>query len=127
MSGFQILHFPHLTKLKISLNLQLNLHRYLTVRKILYEEMHMSARSYHKVLKMARTIADLEDRDEILERDLMMASGFRLPDGIVGNSRTESAGSSHRVSAAMLSGKHTAINSDDGGGAVRMHPRRGRN
>ena len=95
--------------------------------KILYDEMHMSARSYHKVLKMARTIADLEDRDEILERDLMMASGFRLPDGIVGNSRTESAGSSHRVSAAMLSGKHTAINSDDGGGAVRMHPRRGRN
>ena len=87
----------------------------------------MSARSYHKVLKMARTIADLEDRDEILERDLMMASGFRLPDGIAGNSGTESAGSSHNTSAARFSEKRTVVEPDDGDGAVRMHPRRGRN
>ena len=37
-------------------------------------------RSYHKTLKMARTIADLNGRDMILERDLMMAVGFRLPE-----------------------------------------------
>ena len=38
----------------------------------------MSARSYHKTLKMARTIADLDGREEILERDLMTAVGFRV-------------------------------------------------
>lgn len=49
--------------------------------QMLYEQMQMSARSYHKILKMARTIADLEDRDKILERDLMMAASYRVPEG----------------------------------------------
>ena len=46
--------------------------------RMVYEQLGMSARSYHKTLKMARTIADLEGRDSILERDLMTAVGFRV-------------------------------------------------
>ena len=48
--------------------------------RIVYDNLEMSMRSYHKSLKMARTIADLNGRDRILERDLMMAVGFRLPE-----------------------------------------------
>ena len=48
--------------------------------RIVYDQMGMSVRSYHKALKMARTIADLNGREMILERDLMMAVGFRLPE-----------------------------------------------
>ena len=46
----------------------------------IYDGLDMSMRSYHKSLKMARTIADLNGREKILERDLMMAVGFRLPE-----------------------------------------------
>ena len=46
--------------------------------RMVYEQLGMSARSYHKTLKMARTIADLEGRDSILERDLLTAVGFRV-------------------------------------------------
>ena len=46
--------------------------------RMVYEQLGMSARSYHKTLKMARTIADLEGREDILERDLMTAVGFRV-------------------------------------------------
>ena len=46
--------------------------------RTVYEQLGMSARSYHKTLKMARTIADLDGREEILERDLMTAVGFRV-------------------------------------------------
>ena len=46
--------------------------------RMVYEQLGMSARSYHKALKMARTIADLEGREGILERDLMTAVGFRV-------------------------------------------------
>lgn len=48
--------------------------------KGVYERLGMSMRSYHKTLKMARTIADLNGREMILERDLMTAVGFRLPE-----------------------------------------------
>ena len=48
--------------------------------RIVYEQLGMSVRSYHKCLKMARTITDLNGREQILERDLMMAVGFRLPE-----------------------------------------------
>jgi magnesium chelatase family protein len=47
---------------------------------MVYEQIWMSARAYHKTLKMARTIADLDGREKILERDLMMAVGFRMPE-----------------------------------------------
>ena len=48
--------------------------------KRVYEQLGMSMRSYHKTLKMARTIADLNSREMILERDLMTAVSFRLPE-----------------------------------------------
>jgi len=48
--------------------------------RIVYDQLGMSMRSYHKTLKMARTIADLDGREMILERDLMMAVGFRIPE-----------------------------------------------
>jgi magnesium chelatase family protein len=48
--------------------------------RMIYDQLGMSVRSYHKCLKMARTIADLNGREMILERDLMMAVGFRLPE-----------------------------------------------
>lgn len=48
--------------------------------RVVYDQLGMSVRSYHKALKMARTIADLNGREKILERDLMMAVGFRLPE-----------------------------------------------
>ena len=48
--------------------------------RIIYDQLGMSVRSYHKVLKMARTIADLNGREMILERDLMTAVSFRLPE-----------------------------------------------
>lgn len=46
--------------------------------RILYDELQMSARSYHKVLKVARTIADLEGREQIVLSDLETASFYRL-------------------------------------------------
>ncbi len=46
--------------------------------RMVYEQLGMSARAYHKVLKMARTIADLEGRELLAERDLMTAIGFRV-------------------------------------------------
>ena len=45
-----------------------------------YDQMQMSVRTYHKTIKIARTIADLEGRERILERDLMTAVGFRMPE-----------------------------------------------
>ena len=48
--------------------------------RMVYDQIGMSARAYHKTLKMARTIADLEGREKILERDLMTAVGFRMPE-----------------------------------------------
>lgn len=48
--------------------------------RIIYDQLEMSMRSYHKCLKMARTIADLNGREDILERDLMTAVGFRIPE-----------------------------------------------
>ncbi len=44
-----------------------------------YEEYHLSARTYHKVLKVARTIADLDDEEMIRRRHLEEAFCFRSP------------------------------------------------
>jgi len=37
----------------------------------------LSARSYHRLIKLARTIADLENHDEVAESDLMEALQYR--------------------------------------------------
>lgn len=47
----------------------------------IFEEQKMSARAYHRMLKVARTIADLDGCDEIREEHLMEASRLRLSEG----------------------------------------------
>lgn len=41
------------------------------------EKLNLSARSYHRTLKVARTIADLENSDAILEQHLLEALSYR--------------------------------------------------
>lgn len=47
------------------------------VLKRAHEKHHLSARAYHKVLKLARTIADLENSEEIGELHLSEALQYR--------------------------------------------------
>lgn len=42
-----------------------------------FERLQLSARSYHRLLRLARTIADVEDSDTIEKRHLMQAICFR--------------------------------------------------
>lgn len=44
----------------------------------IYERFGLSVRSYEKILKVARTIADLDMSDEINENHLMMAVGYKV-------------------------------------------------
>lgn len=43
----------------------------------LYQTLHLSARAFHRILKVARTIADLEDAEEIQVEHLLEASYYR--------------------------------------------------
>ena len=45
-----------------------------------YEVMRLTVRSYHKVLKVARTIADMEEKEEIDLVTLREALGYRVMD-----------------------------------------------
>lgn len=45
-----------------------------------FDAMRLTARTYHKVLKVARTIADLDGQDRIQTNHLAEAVGYRLPD-----------------------------------------------
>ncbi len=45
-----------------------------------YEEYHLSARSYYKVLRVARTIADLEESEQVAWEHISEALFFRNPD-----------------------------------------------
>lgn len=45
-----------------------------------YETMELSARAYHKILKVARTIADLEESVQITEEHIAEAIGYRCLD-----------------------------------------------
>ena len=50
------------------------------VRRILTESaksLNISARSYHKLMKVARTIADLEDSPEIEKSHILEALSYR--------------------------------------------------
>ena len=49
-----------------------------------YDKFHLSARVYQKILKVARTIADLEGSEEILSGHLAEAVCYRLPDETYG-------------------------------------------
>ncbi len=43
--------------------------------------MELSARAYHKILRVARTIADIDGSDQIRQIHLMEAVGYRITDG----------------------------------------------
>lgn len=45
-----------------------------------YDTLHLTARSYHKILKVARTIADLEEEDEVREEHIKEAISYRMID-----------------------------------------------
>ena len=45
-----------------------------------FESLNLTARSYHKILKVARTIADLSESKDILERHILQASCNRNVD-----------------------------------------------
>ena len=42
------------------------------------EKFHLSARGYHRILRVARTIADLDGADSLLKRHIAEAVSFRL-------------------------------------------------
>jgi magnesium chelatase family protein len=45
-----------------------------------FETLHLSMRGYHKLLKISRTIADLEDSDDILPKHVQEALMYRSLD-----------------------------------------------
>ena len=47
-----------------------------------YEKLNLTGRGYHKILKMARTIADLEGSDNIKKEHLFEAISYRSSDGL---------------------------------------------
>ena len=46
----------------------------------LYEKLKLSTRSFYKVLRVARTIADFEGEEIVSDRHLMEASCYRFPE-----------------------------------------------
>lgn len=49
-----------------------------------YEKFHLTARTYHKILKVARTIADLSGEERIKRKHLMEAVGYRTFQSMAG-------------------------------------------
>jgi magnesium chelatase family protein len=47
----------------------------------IFHAMNLSARAYHRILKVARTIADLAEAEQIAEEHIIEAVHFRLSDG----------------------------------------------
>ena len=48
--------------------------------EIAFEKLELSVRAYHRIIKTARTIADLEGEERIREEHLLEALGFRGAD-----------------------------------------------
>ncbi|MBA7658654.1 Competence protein ComM [subsurface metagenome] len=84
-----------LAKYGIALNALMNVElikKYCALDKQLQELMYfaverykLSARAYYKILKVARTIADLENRDKILKEDILEALSYREVENILYN------------------------------------------
>ncbi|MBO6241121.1 MAG: YifB family Mg chelatase-like AAA ATPase [Butyrivibrio sp.] len=55
-----------------------------------FSSMELSARAYHKILRIARTIADLDESDNIEQIHLMEAVSYRMTDGKYWSQREES-------------------------------------
>jgi magnesium chelatase family protein len=47
-----------------------------------FQRLHLSGRAYDRVLKVARTIADLDDKEQITSRHLAEAIGYRQMNGL---------------------------------------------
>ena len=47
------------------------------IMEIAIKNLNLSMRSYHKILKVARTIADLDSSENICKNHLLEAIGFR--------------------------------------------------
>lgn len=63
-----------------------------SLMKEAFARMNLSARAYHRILKVARTIADLENSETIREEHLMEAIGYRSSErGMPGNEGMVSA------------------------------------
>ena len=45
-----------------------------------FERMNLSARAYHRIIKVARTIADLEEEERVRTPHLLEAIGYRSMD-----------------------------------------------
>ncbi|WP_428088215.1 ATP-binding protein [Candidatus Thioglobus sp.] len=45
------------------------------------DRLHLSARAYHRILKVARTIADLDHADHVQQQHLIEAIGYRRHNG----------------------------------------------
>ena len=48
------------------------------VLRRIYNKLKLSVRSYHRLLKVSRTIADLEQSDKISDKHLMEAACYRM-------------------------------------------------
>lgn len=48
-----------------------------SMAKMLFNKFHLSNRSYSRILKLSRTIADLSNKDEIEDKDLLEAFSYR--------------------------------------------------
>ncbi|MGN0373882.1 MAG: YifB family Mg chelatase-like AAA ATPase [Butyrivibrio sp.] len=51
-----------------------------TLIKTVYRKYDLTARSYHRIMKVSRTIADLEGHERIMLNDIGEAVGYRMPD-----------------------------------------------
>ena len=47
------------------------------------QQNYISARGYHRLLKLARTIADLDNQDKIQEKQIGEALQYRLSDELL--------------------------------------------
>jgi len=63
------------------------------IREILYQAVQkydLSARAYYRILKVARTVADIEGREDINERDILEVLSYREVESILYCSRVNS-------------------------------------
>jgi len=50
-----------------------------------FEKWHLSARSYHRMLKLARTAADLDESADITEKHILEILNYRFPSDVFGD------------------------------------------
>jgi predicted ATPase with chaperone activity len=73
-------HHADLNRLGVSLQATSSLLIFLFLLKAAIEDLGLSARAHDKVLRVARTIADLEGHDDIKPQNIAEAVGYRSLD-----------------------------------------------